>query len=108
LLLLTPTSRSLAMPTYEREPRFIRDFAALTDAEKRAFRVAVVKFLADLPTRQFRAGLRVRDVEGHPGVWEMTWAGGGRATFSYSASVHEGETHVIWRRVGTHAIFDNP
>jgi len=36
------------MPTYEREPRFIRirDFAALTAAEKRAFRVAAVNFLA--------------------------------------------------------------
>jgi len=55
----------------------IRDFAALTDAEKRTFRVAVVTFLADLPTRQFRVGLRVRDVEGYPGVWEMTWGGDG-------------------------------
>jgi len=41
-------------------------------------------------------------------VFEMTWADDGRATFQYSDAVVEGETHVIWRRVGTHDIFKQP
>ena len=38
----------------------------------------------------------------------MTWAADGRATFEYGDEVAEGEPHVLWRRVGTHAIFDQP
>ena len=38
----------------------------------------------------------------------MTWAADGRATFRYGEPRRPGEPHVIWRRVGTHDIFDNP
>ena len=31
-----------------------------------------------------------------------------RATFQYGDEVHTGQPHVIWRRVGTHAIFRRP
>jgi hypothetical protein len=96
------------MPTYERDPRFIRDFSRLSLEERRAFRAAVVKFLEDLPSRRFRAGLRIRDVEGRPGIWEMTWASDGRATFSYGPEVRPGEPHVVWRRIGDHGIFRDP
>jgi hypothetical protein len=96
------------LPTHEELDRFWRDFDRLTDEQVRLFRLAVRKFLEDLPTRRFRASLRVRDVEGHPGVWEMTWAGDGRATFAYGPSLRLGDVHIIWRRVGTHAIFDDP
>ena len=41
-------------------------------------------------------------------MFEMTWAPDGRATFSYGASLHEGEPHVIWRRIGTHSLFSRP
>src|SRR4051812_15750132 len=34
----------------------------------------------------------------------MTWAYDGRATFEYGDEVHGGQPHIIWRRVGTHAI----
>lgn len=96
------------MPTYERDPRFVRDFARLSREEKQAFRTAVAPFLQDLPSRRFRVGLRVRDVEGAPGVWEMTWAIDGRATFPYGPEVHAGESYIIWRRVGSHDIFAHP
>jgi hypothetical protein len=36
------------MPTYERLPRFDRDLAGLSRRERRAFRAAVEKFVADL------------------------------------------------------------
>ncbi|HEV7161625.1 MAG TPA: hypothetical protein VGN25_00075 [Solirubrobacteraceae bacterium] len=35
---------------------------------------------------------------------EITFAPDGRATFEYGVEVMAGEPHVIWRRVGTHAV----
>jgi len=93
------------LPTYARLPRFDRDFAALTPEERQQFAKAVGNFIADLKAeRGFRKGLRVKGVQGSKGVYEMTWAADGRATFSYGASVRAGEAHVIWRRVGKHEI----
>lgn len=61
--------------------------------------------MADLKAGNgFRAGLRVKGVQGDPGVYEMTWAPNGRATFSYGDSIRNGEAHIIWRRVGTHKV----
>ena len=96
------------MPTYVKTGRFLRDFHRLTSTEQRAVQVAVRKFLEDLPTRRFRKGLRVKRVQGSGGIFEMTWSPEGRATFQFGAEVIEGEPHVIWRRVGTHAILSNP
>ena len=97
------------MPTYTRLPRFDKDYKALSASEKAAFRAAVEKFVADLDVGgAFRKGLRVKGVQGSPGVYELTWADDGRATFQYGESQLPGEPHVIWRRVGTHAIFGDP
>jgi len=39
----------------------------------------------------------------------MTWEhGDGRAPFVNGSQIHPGERHVIWRRVGGHAIFRKP
>jgi hypothetical protein len=38
----------------------------------------------------------------------MTWADDGRATFRYGASIIGTEPHIIWRRIGTHAILRQP
>jgi len=38
----------------------------------------------------------------------MTWARDGRATFEFGRSIRAGEQHVIWRRCGTHEIFERP
>ena len=68
--------------------------------------VAVQQFVEDLQRgRTFRKGLRVKGIQGAAGIFEMTWAPDGRATFEYGSEVTEGETHVVWRRVGTHAVF---
>lgn len=76
------------MPTYERLARFNRDDGALSDEEKQAFREAMGKFVEDLESgRGFRKGLRVKGVRGAPGVFEMTWAENGRATFSFGRSI---------------------
>jgi hypothetical protein len=51
---------------------------------------------ADPPS--FPPGLRVKRVQGVSGVWEVTFAPDGRATFAYGDEVIEGQAHVIWRR----------
>jgi len=96
------------MPTHEERPEFRRDFDALTREQQMAFLSVLRRFVVDLRRGQFRAGLRVTRVQGYSGVWEMTWAPDGRATFQYGAEVRPGEPHVVWRRVGTHDIFRAP
>jgi hypothetical protein len=58
--------------------------------------------------RPFRASLRIKGVQGHSGIFEMTWADDGRATFEHGPEQIPGETHIIWRRIGGHDIFKNP
>jgi hypothetical protein len=99
------------MPTFETLPRFERDWKKLTPEQKALFRKVVTEaFVPDLtdPERPFRPGLRVKGVTAHPGVFEMTWDGDGRATFTYGEQKIAGQAHIIWRRIGTHAIFTPP
>lgn len=97
------------MPTYDTAERFWRDYDKLSAQERKAFRAAVKDFVKDLPAGKFRAGLRVKGVEGAEGVFEMTWLGGnGRATFEYGEELSKGDPHIIWRRIGGHDIFRNP
>ncbi len=97
------------MPTFEWLRRFSADFDRLTRDQQAAFLAAVALFVDDLRAgREFRKGLRVKGVKGAAGVFEMTWADDGRATFQYGDSVHEGEPHIVWRQVGKHDIFKQP
>ncbi len=97
------------MPTYERLPAFIRDWKRLGPTEQRAFLAAVRRLVEDLRRGGgFRPGLRVKGVQGAEGVFELTWAPDGRATFSYGAEQQPGEAHVVWRRIGTHEILKAP
>ncbi|WP_435609615.1 hypothetical protein [Streptomyces sp. C10-9-1] len=97
------------MPTYEATPRFTADHHRLTPEQRRRFRQAVAAFVDDLRAgRQFRPGLRIKGVRCAPGVYELTWAPDGRATWSYGRVVVAGLPHVVWHRVGTHSILDRP
>jgi hypothetical protein len=97
------------MPTYTTLPSFDRDYVKLGLEDQNRFKQAVARFVEDLDGgRRFRPGLRVRGIQGAPGIFEMTWAPDGRATFHYGEPVQEGQVHVVWRRVGTHAVFANP
>jgi hypothetical protein len=59
--------------------------------------------------QDFDPRLRVKRVQGRPGVWEMmTWAADRRATFEYGPEAIAGEPHVIWQRIGTHNVFRRP
>ena len=97
------------MPTYAWLARFRADFERLTPAQQAAFMTAVQQFVDDLQRgRGFRKGLWVKGIQGATGIFEMTWAPDGRATFEYGNEVIDAESHVIWRRVGTHAVFKTP
>jgi len=96
------------MPTRDVLDSFWRDWDELTAQQQREFRRALQKFVADLRTGRFRAGLRVKRVQGTGEIFEMTWAKDGRATFQDGEEVLSGEPHVIWRRIGTHDIVESP
>lgn len=99
------------MPTFETLPRFERDWRNLSAQQRAIFRKVIIEaFVPDLAAsdRPFRPGLRVKGVAAHSGVVEMTWDNDGRATFSYGEERTPGQPHVIWRRIGTHAIFSPP
>jgi len=98
------------LPTFELTDRFKKDHAGLDSIDKARFRRAVrEEFVPDLEDRKgFRPGLRVRGVQGAQGVFEMTWAPDGRATWQFGTELSAGVQHIIWRRVGTHDIFKSP
>ena len=96
------------MPTFEAHPRFERDVAKLTREQGAQWRRALKVFVEAANTRQFPPHLRGKRLKSVPGVWEMSWADDGRATFEYGDEQRPGETHVYWRRIGTHDIFKNP
>jgi hypothetical protein len=93
------------VPTYEALPRFTTDLDRLTPEQRRAFhRMVTCAFAPDLRAGgRFRAGLRIKRVRCAPGVFELTWAGNGRATWSYGTERIRG-AHIVWRRIGTHDI----
>ncbi|WP_446033955.1 hypothetical protein [Streptomyces olivaceus] len=90
------------MPTSETLPRFTADLQHLTPAQRQRFRRVVLDaFVPDLRTgRQFRPGLRIKGVRCAPGVYELTWAPDGRATWSYGRVVVAGLPHIVWHRIG--------
>lgn len=97
------------MPTYELLPRFLADLERLSPEQRRLFSRAIGKFVEDLKAqRPPRRSLGVKGLHGYEGVFEFRFAGDGRALFMYGTSPHPGDVHIIWLRVGTHAIYTNP
>jgi hypothetical protein len=97
------------MPTHDELAQFLREYAALPLDAQEQFGKAVKKMVNDLRAGVgFRPSLRVKGVQGHPGVFEMTWSGDGRATFHYGTEQRSGEAHIVWRRIGGHDILKNP
>ena len=84
-------------------------FCMAARVRRKAFRDAVVAFVADLAEgKGFRKGLRAKKMQGRDDVWEPAWAPDGRATSHFGNPVREGEPHIVWRRIGTHKIFTRP
>lgn len=98
------------MPTYEYPEAFFREFRRLPADQQRRFRAAVAELVEALRQRPpaFPSGLRVKRVQGQRGVWELTFAPDGRATFEYGTEQNPGDPHVVWRHVGDHSILRSP
>jgi hypothetical protein len=96
-------------PTFETTERFKRDHSKLSPPEQARFKEKVRQsFVPAIESRDFPPGLRVKGVQGAEGIYEMTWAPDGRATFQYGPEQIPGQTHVIWRRIGGHEVFGSP
>ena len=97
-------------PTYEASRRFLREYMKLPREQRERFRTARQKLVAALreDPPKLPPELRIKRVQGVREVWEMTFAGDGRATFAYGEAEREGEAHVVWRRLGTHDILGDP
>lgn len=98
------------MPTYEWTSAFADDYRRLSIRNQDRFLSAVRAFVWDLleieagDAYKFRPGLRVKGVRGVPGLFEMSWAPDGRATFSWDEAARPGKRHVVWHRCGDHSI----
>ncbi len=101
---------------YERADTFKRDYTRLSKQHREKFRDKATTQFHDAADRAAKGednpwpnAMRVKAVQGHPGVWEMTWSENnpdGRATWEWVTI--KGESAVRWRRVGTHSIFTDP
>ena len=94
-------------PTFHSASSFLNQYRRLTEAQKKEFKAAVDKLVADLRAGQgFRMSLGVKKYQGQEGVFEMRWAPDGRALFRHGDEVRRGERHVVWIAVGGHEIYD--
>jgi hypothetical protein len=101
---------------YEWLRSFATDWARLSDQERALFESVVRKGfhpacerIRQEPAAALPRGLRVKRVQGAPGVWEMTWSFAGpdgRATFEWVEI--DDELAVRWRRIGGHEVFSRP
>jgi hypothetical protein len=82
--------------------------ATFREAVKTKFAPACARIAAD-PAAGWPKSLRVKAVQGAPGVLEMTWSFAGpdgRATFELVLT--DGELMCRWRRVGGQDVFKAP
>lgn len=100
---------------FQLTPRFTADFKHLPREHQQKFQSLIAGFNAACdayaadPTVAWPATLRVTRMVGTADIWEMTWSFAGpdgRATFQFVEV--DGETAVLWRRIGGHAIYKNP
>lgn len=97
-------------PTFEWTPRFDKDWADMSPDDHDRFKQKVTELLvpALAASTPMPDGLRIKDVQRADGVFELTWAGNGRATFEYGEELIPGQSHIVWRRIGGHEIFGTP
>lgn len=100
---------------FERTDSFKGDYGRLSELEQGLFKAAALSFGAAcdafrLDGHPFPKGLRVKQVKGASGIWEMTWSftgPDGRATWEW-INLPTNEPAVRWRRVGGHEVFGAP
>ncbi len=99
------------MPQYETTETFERDYRGLTQQQKGHFKDAVRKFVEDLRRGDgtIRSSLGIRPVRKAGGyVFEFHFERNGRATFHYGKCSDPNDVLIVWRRIGTHDIYEAP
>jgi hypothetical protein len=100
---------------FELTASFERDLARLSPSEREVVRDRLPDFVAACdrhaadPASRFPRSLRVKDVEGAPGIFAMAFSFSGpdlRATFEWTRI--DGHLAVRWRRIGGHEVFREP
>ena len=102
---------------YVRLPAFLRDWAALPEAERalvkqwlaEEFLPAVAAYEADPSGFVWPRTLRFERLKGTGGICAVTWSFSGpdgRATFEFSTI--DGEPCLVWRRIGRHDVYRRP
>jgi len=102
---------------YTRLPSFLADWRALSRNERtlikrwlaEEFLPAVEAYEADPTGFIWPASIRFERLRNSGGICAVTWSFSGpdgRATFQIETINHE--PHLIWRRIGHHAIYKRP
>lgn len=97
---------------------FTRDLAKLAPEHQRLFRAAIhdhflpaIEAGAFTGTPPWPPRLRIHQLAGTTTIYSLTWSFAspdGRATFQLETDTTTGDTVLIWRRIGTHRIYDQP
>lgn len=66
------------------------------------------KLFADNPIPPFHPSLRIKKMKGFESVWEGHITRGYVFTFMQTQDEATGEITYLFRRIGTHSIYDNP
>lgn len=105
------------MPTFEVRERFWGEYERLTVRQQLLFRAARQQFIAALKEWEadgcrgiprFPRSLGVTPMVNRRNVLELAWAPDGRCTWEFGTPRRPGTSHIVWRRIGTHAIYDDP
>jgi len=102
---------------YLRLPTFMNDWQRLPAHERElvkgwltdVFLPAVAGYEADPAGFVWPAGLRFERLQQTDGICAVTWSFAGpdgRATFEFR--VIDGESYLVWRRIGHHGIYKRP
>lgn len=101
---------------FETTPAFDADYRRLKPEHRETLRrvlrnkfIPACDALAADPSTAWPRSLRVKAIQGAPGILEMTWSFAspdGRATFELVTV--EGEFRCRWRRIGDHSVFSAP
>ena len=96
-------------------PKFDSDWDSLKSEARAKFKKKAVAFSAacdgyavNPSGHRWPTDFRVKKRKNEPGIWEMTWSFSGpdgRATFEFE--MVEFEMRLIWRRIGSHEIYND-
>lgn len=106
------------MPTFAADAQFWSEYSNLSTGDQELFLRARDEFVNCLKVweaqgcqgiPQFPRKLGVTSlVRDKRRYMEFAWAGDGRCTWEFGTPQRPGKCHVIWRRIGSHRIYENP